>query len=85
MGEEIEIDQQIKTMLAENHACYVLITCDEPQEDGRMLVEMSYSGDATMASYLIQGAQAFIDRQMESAEETEQRRSEKIYPLDSLV
>lgn len=54
----------IKT-LAKNHACYVLITCDEPTEDGNMQVEMTYEGDATLAAYLLQGAQSFIDEQEE--------------------
>lgn len=45
------------------HVCYVLITCDAPSEDGKMQVEMTYEGDATLAAYLLQGAQSFIDEQ----------------------
>lgn len=44
-----------------NHACYVLITCDEPTDDGNMQVEMTYEGDAALAAYLLQGAQSIID------------------------
>jgi hypothetical protein len=58
-----DIDKNIKQRLAKNHACYVLITCDEPEEDGNMQVEMSYEGDPTLAAYLLQGAQNFIDEQ----------------------
>jgi hypothetical protein len=56
-------EKQLKKTLAKNHACYVLITCDEPTEDGQMQVEMTYEGDATVAAYLIQGAQSIIDEQ----------------------
>lgn len=57
-----DIDKQVKKTLAKNHACYVLITCDEPI-NGEMQVEMTYEGDATVAAYLLQGAQSYIDEQ----------------------
>lgn len=51
-----------KTMnLKEDHACYVLITCGKPAADGKMSVEMTYEGDPTLASYLLENAQGFID------------------------
>lgn len=53
--------KRIKDKLATNPACYVLITCDQPSEDGKMQVEMTYEGDAALASYLLQGAQNLID------------------------
>lgn len=56
-----EVQQRIKKILAKNHACYVLITCDHPNLTGDMEVKMSYEGDATLASYLLQGAQTLID------------------------
>jgi len=56
-------EKLIKRTLAKNHACYVLITCDEPTEDGSMQVEMTYEGDADVAAYLLQGAQNFMDEQ----------------------
>ena len=56
--------KRIKDSLAKNHACYVLITCDQPKEDGQMQVEMSYEGDPTLASYLLQGAQTIIDEEV---------------------
>lgn len=43
--------------------CSVLITCGEPSEDGQMDVKMTYEGDATLASYLLQGAQSMMDEQ----------------------
>jgi hypothetical protein len=53
--------ERIKKTLAKNHACYVLITCDKPKADGQMEVEMSYEGDAALASYLLQGAKTILD------------------------
>lgn len=58
-------EDRIKRTLAKNHACYVLITCDKPTKDGHMQVEMTYEGDATVAAYLLQGAQSFMDEQEE--------------------
>lgn len=57
------IQKDIRKTLAKNHACYILITCDEPTADGSMNVEISYEGDSTVASYLLQGAQTFMDEQ----------------------
>lgn len=51
--------------LTEDKACYILITCGEPAADGKMSVEMTYEGDPTLASYLLENAQGFIDRDLE--------------------
>lgn len=54
--------QSIRKSLREHHTCYVLITCKEPSEDGKMEVEMSYEGDETLAAYLVDSAsEAFSD------------------------
>lgn len=58
-----DVQEHIKKTLAENHACYVLITCGHPKKNGGMEVKMSYEGDAALASYLIQGAQTIIDEE----------------------
>ena len=52
-----------KRMLSKGNACYVLITCGQPTEEGNMQVEMTYEGDACLAAYLIESAQGFIDHQ----------------------
>lgn len=52
----------VKKTLAENNACYVLITCGAPSEDGKLQVEMTYEGDPTLAAYLVESAQNFIDQ-----------------------
>ncbi len=59
--------QSIKKALSKNNACYVLITCGEPSEDGNMQVEMSYDGDETLAAYLIESAQNAFDHQNEKS------------------
>ncbi|MBI3901063.1 MAG: hypothetical protein HY324_02805 [Chlamydiia bacterium] len=51
--------------LKEDNACYVLITCGKPSADGKMAVEMTYEGDPTLASYLLESAQGFIDSDAE--------------------
>lgn len=59
-------EKSITDRLAKNHACYVLVTCDDPSEDGNMQVEMSYHGDASLASMLLHGAQTYIDEEHET-------------------
>lgn len=54
----------LRNKLSKNHACYVLITCNEPTDDGDMQVEMTYEGDATLAAYLLEGAQSIIDQRV---------------------
>lgn len=55
--------EHLQEMLDNNPSCYVLITCGQPSEDGQMCVEMTYQGDAALASYLLQGAQLYIDQE----------------------
>lgn len=57
--------QQAKEVLNNDDSCYVLITCTDPCNSGKMEVEMSYQGDASLAAYLLQGAQQMIDEEEE--------------------
>jgi hypothetical protein len=57
------ISKDIRKALAKDHACYVLITCTEPSEDGDMNVEMTYEGDPVLAAYLLERAQMFVDEE----------------------
>lgn len=57
------MQKSFRDSLTKKHVCYVLITCDAPSDDGKMNVEMSYEGDASLAAYLLQGAQSFMDEQ----------------------
>jgi hypothetical protein len=59
--ENPETHDAIKTVLKKNNACFVLITCQEPNQEGKMHVEMTYEGDACLAAYLIESAQGVID------------------------
>lgn len=51
----------VQKALADEHACYVLITCGRPAKDGKMQVEMTYQGDPTLAAYLVESAHNLID------------------------
>lgn len=44
----------------EKVACYVLITCKEPTEDGDMQVEMTCEGDENLIDYLVSNVQEFF-------------------------
>lgn len=49
----------------ENHACYVLITCGQPSEDGDMDVQMTVNGDSSLAEMLLQHAQTIMEEKQE--------------------
>ena len=53
----------LQEVLEKNPSCYVLITCGQPSDDGQMQVEMTYQGDAALASYLLEGAQYYMDKE----------------------
>ncbi len=63
--------KHLQEVLDKDPSCYVLITCGQPTEDGQMQVEMTYQGDATLAAYLLQGAQMFIDQEEEETYSTQ--------------
>jgi len=46
----------IRQALGPKCACYVLITCSEPAEDGKMEVEMNFEGDEHLAAFLVENA-----------------------------
>lgn len=54
------LPRDVTNLLARKNACYVLIACGEPAEDGKMQVEMTFEGDECLAAYLIESAQDFI-------------------------
>lgn len=67
--------KHLQEVLDKDPSCYVLITCGKPSPDGNMQVEMTYQGDTSLASYLIQGAQFYIDQEeaIEALEEPKLR------------
>lgn len=74
-----DIEKGLKETLAKNHVCYVLITCDAPSDGGEMQVNMTYEGDASLAAYLLHGAQSFMDEQDEEDEDPYLTRGEIRY------
>lgn len=42
-------------------ACTIFISCNEPNEDGKMHVEMTCEGDHLLASFLLENAQSILD------------------------
>ncbi len=63
MSKIIKATERIKRAVKQDCACYVLITCSEPNADGKMEVEMNYEGDESLAAFLIDNAaQVFNDR-----------------------
>jgi hypothetical protein len=60
------VHKELEEKLSKDHACYVLVTLGERKADGTHDVEMSYGGgDPVLASYLLSGAQACIDEEVE--------------------
>lgn len=49
----------------EEKACKIFISCDQPSADGKMSVEMTYEGDPSLAAYLLERAQSFIEHEGE--------------------
>ncbi|MBX9744952.1 MAG: hypothetical protein K2X08_07070 [Chlamydiales bacterium] len=58
---------KIKKELSERYACYVLITCTDPSEDGKMDVEMDYEGDEVLAAFLLENAGQVFDQKLSSS------------------
>lgn len=57
--------QDLRQVLAENNACFVLVTCSQPSKEGKMQVEMIYEGDPSLAAYLAESAYTLIENQNE--------------------
>lgn len=64
---EIQWDK-IKKAVGDKCACFVLITCTQPSEDGKMEVAMNYEGDETLASFLVDNASQVFDERMQQRE-----------------
>ena len=55
------MEKDIKKSINDNCACYVLITCTEPNREGKMEVEMNYEGDECLAAFLVENAVQVFD------------------------
>ncbi len=49
------------------NACTIMISCEEPTEDGKMQVEMTCEGDEILASYLLESAQSLLDNRSQAS------------------
>jgi hypothetical protein len=58
--------EKLMELLAKEHSCFILITCDNKSSDGNMNVNMTYEGDPALASYLLDGAKARVDAEIEA-------------------
>lgn len=61
MSKIIKAEKDIKKALGDNCACYVLITCSEPNSSGNMEVELNYEGDESLAAFLVENASQVFD------------------------
>ena len=52
--------EKIRKILS-HHIGYVLETCRPTRQEGKMEVEVSYEGDPDLASYLVDGAQGYLE------------------------
>jgi len=60
--------EHLRKTLDKKLSCYILITCEEPSENGEMPIEMTYCGEESLVSYLLQGAQLHLDQNGEDVE-----------------
>lgn len=61
--------KNIREALTKDLASCVLITCEYPENNGQMKVELNYHGDPTLVSFLLQGAQQLVDEETELTEQ----------------
>ncbi len=61
MNRIFKAEKGLKKSLSDKCACYVLITCTEPNADGKMEVEMNYEGDESLAAFLVENASQVFD------------------------
>jgi hypothetical protein len=59
--------EKVRRILSD-HVGYVLVTCRPTAQPGRMEVEVSYEGDPDLASYLVDGAQGYIENEVQDVE-----------------
>ena len=63
--QEVGLSKNIRDILKKDCACYVLITCSEPSEEGNMNVELQFEGDESLAALLIENANQVFTQRME--------------------
>jgi hypothetical protein len=61
-------ERDFRKELNDRYCCYVLITCTTPSKEGNMQVNLTYEGDESLASYLIENAQMLLNPEQSSDE-----------------
>ena len=56
--------EKIRKILS-NHVGFVLVTCRPTRQSGKLEVEVSYEGDPDLASYLVDGAQGYLESEQQ--------------------
>ena len=64
LGKVGNVHEKIRKILS-NHIGYVLVTCRPTRKTGKMEVEVSYDGDPDLASYLVDGAQGYLESEQQ--------------------
>lgn len=59
-----EVPEKVKRAFLRKKICYVLISCEEPNQKGEMEVEMTIDGDKYLAGYLTESAKQMLEDQM---------------------
>lgn len=60
---EKNFHDEVRTILRDDHVGYVLVTCRQTNQTGKLEVEVSYEGEPDMACYLIDGAQGYLENE----------------------
>jgi len=53
-----------KMRRTKKNACTICISCNEPNEEGKMDVEMTCEGDEFLAAYLLENARSILEGQL---------------------
>lgn len=66
---KIEIEKKVlmaklKSVIGDQCACFVLISCSEPSTEGQMDVQMHFEGDETLVAFLLENATQVFDEQI---------------------
>jgi hypothetical protein len=70
LGKVGSAHEKIRKILSD-HIGYVLVTCRPIKKSGKMEVEVSYEGDPDLASYLVDGAQGYLESEHENEQPNE--------------
>lgn len=55
------VHEKVKKLLSSSHIGYVLVTAKKSSKEDQLEVDMSFEGEAALASFLLEGAQKAID------------------------